>query len=413
MNTLGVWWGRKQVGVLEQIAERSREYSFRYASDASRAISLALPLRQEPFGVFASRAFFEALLPEGPLRERIAAQIRVAASDSFGLLAELGRDCAGALQILEGTRMSEPAAVEWLDDEQLDDLITGLPRHPLGIQGNDQRMRLSLAGVQNKAVLVRDDSGRFGRPLNGMPSTHILKPEPAEEVYPGLASNEFFCMQLAARCALPTANVEMRSIGAMPCLIVERYDRLRSTWPPARVHQEDLCQALGIPPEFKYQHHDQRLPSYRGLAELLDAHSALPGIDRLTAAYSAVFHFLVGNADAHAKNVSLVHDADGVRLAPLYDIVSTAAYPELSGELALAIGDEFAPGAIGPAQWSDLAEDFGLNPSQFARARRQLVEAISREARGLRDEALAGGWHHSCVDAILETIAARAPQAGP
>jgi serine/threonine-protein kinase HipA len=409
MSSLGVWWDRHQVGALEQLGERSREYTFRYTGGA-RAISLALPVRQEPYGVFESRAFFEALLPEGTLRERIASQLKVASSDSFGLLAELGRDCAGALQILEGTRMSEVPSVDWLDDGQLDTLIAELPRHPLGVREGDERMRLSLAGVQNKAVLVQGESHRYGRPLSGMPSTHIFKPEPADAVYPGLAVNEFFCMRLAELCGLPTASVEIRSIGGGQCLIVERYDRDRSVWPPRRVHQEDLCQALGIPPDFKYQRPDQRLPSYRALAELLDGNSAAPGVDRLRAATAIVFHFLVGNADAHAKNISLVHHGDGVRLAPLYDVVSTAAYPELNRDLAISIGDKFDPDAIGPTQWQDLAGDFGLNAGQFARTRSSLADRVSRTAAELRTEALADGWHDPRIETVLETVSARAAQ---
>ncbi len=139
----------------------------------------------------------------------------------------------------------------------------------------------------------------------------------------------------------------------------------------------------------------------------MTANSLDPGRDRLTAANAAVFHFLVGNADAHAKNISLLHLPGGVRLAPLYDVVCTAAYPDLSREMALSIGDELDPDAISSVSWSDLADDFDLNVSAFTRARRQLVEQVAAEAATLRDHALAGGWHDPCIDRILEVIAAR------
>jgi serine/threonine-protein kinase HipA len=255
------------------------------------------------------------------VREQIANQLKLAASDSYGLLAEIGRDCAGALQILEAKRVSETPSVLWLDDEGLDALIDELPRHPLGMDAQDQRLRLSLAGVQNKAVLVRDSAGKFGKPLNGLPSSHILKPEPPGEDYPGLAANEYFCMRLAKRCGLSAAQVELKAVAGRPCLIVQRFDRELSSFPPNRIHQEDLCQALGLTPDFKYQKEGWRLPSYLALSELLDEHSPSPGLDRLAGAQTAVFHFLVGNADAHAKNISLMHYADGARLAPLYDVV--------------------------------------------------------------------------------------------
>jgi serine/threonine-protein kinase HipA len=126
------------------------------------------------------------------------------------------------------------------------------------------------------------------------------------------------------------------------------------------------------------------LPSYRALADLLNQHSSSPGLDRLAGAQAAIFHFLVGNADAHAKDISLMHLRDDVRLAPLYDVVSTAAYPDLSTELALSIGDELNPDAIKSAHWSDLAFDFGLNAGAFERARRQLAETVATEAPKLR-----------------------------
>lgn len=407
--SLGVYWDGEEVGRLERTDERSREYAFQYTQPA-RSISLSLPMSQQQFSPAESRPFFEALLPEGAVRERIASQLKLAASDSYGLLTELSRDCAGALQIVEAKPMSEPPMVQWLDDRELDALIEELPQHPLGMRVADERLRLSLAGVQHKAVLVRDGSGRFGKPLDGTPSSHILKPELRGSEYPGLASNEYFCMRLAARCGLSSAGVELITAAGRPCLVVERFDREQVTLSHHRLHQEDLCQALGLTPDFKYQRAGWRLPSYRALAELLDLNSPWPGLDRLAGAQAAVFHFLVGNADAHAKNISLLHVRDGVRLAPLYDVVSTAAYPELSTELALSVGDELNPDAITQVHWSDLANDFGLNPGSFERVRRELVDTVAVEAPRLRDEARAQGWHDPSIEEILDVIAARAPR---
>lgn len=407
--SLGVYWDGDEIGRLQRVDERSREYFFKY-TPPMRAISLSLPISEGPFTPAQSRPFFEALLPEGGVRERIASQLKLATSDSYGLLSELGRDCAGALQILEAERMSETPSVHWLDSSELDALIRQLPRHPLGLHAEDQHLRLSLAGVQNKAVLVRDEAGVFGKPLDGMPSTHILKPEPPNGDYPGLATNEFFCMRLAARCGLAAAEVELIELASRPCVVVRRFDRDLSSFPPMRVHQEDLCQALGLTPDFKYQREGWTLPSYAALATLLDAHSPSPGLDRLAGAQSAVFNFLLGNADAHAKNISLIHGADGVHLAPLYDVVCTAAYPQLDKRLALSIGDELDPDSITSIHFADLAGDFSLSATGFERERRDLSERVAVQSALLREEALEAGWHHPCIERVREVIASRVPR---
>jgi serine/threonine-protein kinase HipA len=410
VSLLGVYRDGVEVGRLERSDERPSEYAFRYVG-RPRAISLSLPLQGEPFHAARSRPFFEGLLPEGAIRERLATRLKLAGGDSYGLLAKLGADCAGALQIAEDKRELGSPAVGWLGEGELDTLVQELPRHPLGMTTEDERLRLSLAGVQHKAVLVRDGAGRFGEPLDGMPSTHILKPEIPAGDYSGLARNECFCMRLAMRCGLPAARVELVRAAGRPCLVVERFDREPASepgGPPRRRHQEDLCQALGLLPSFKYQREGWRVPSYGALAELLDAHSPQPGLDRLAGARAAVMNFLLGNADAHAKNISLLHTPEGARLAPLYDVVCTAAYPELDTELSLSVGDELNPEAITSIHWSDLAEDFGLQPRAFERERRRLVDLARAQASRLRAEAHTGGWHHPCIDTILDVIAERA-----
>jgi serine/threonine-protein kinase HipA len=243
-----------------------------------------------------------------------------------------------------------------------------------------------------------------------MPSTHILKPQPDDDEYPDIAVNEYFCMRLADKCGLAVANVELITADTRPCLVVERFDRDTGITPTRRLHQEDLCQALRLTPDFKYQKPDWAIPSYAALAQLLDEHSLRPGADRLAGARAAVFNFLVANADAHAKNISLLHETSGIRLAPLYDVVCTGAYPDLNNELALGIGDEFDPLKIGAAQWSDLAYDFRLNPRAFERQRLRLAHLVPAQATDLAQQAHAEGWHRPIIDALVTMISRRAKQ---
>ncbi|WCB96502.1 Serine/threonine-protein kinase toxin HipA [Baekduia alba] len=401
--SLIVAWDGRQVGQLDQHSERSREFTYTY-TDASRALSLSLPTTQTTFSAVESRPFFEALLPEGVVREQIAGQLKLPAGDSYGLLAALGRDCAGAIQIFETRRLSDTPSVAWLDADGMDQLIEDLPGRPLGLLAADGRLRLSLAGVQRKAVLVRDAGGRYGEPLNGMPTTHILKPQPKDDNYPAIAINEHFCMSLAARCGLGAAKVELATFADRPCLVVERFDRDLAAAPVRRRHQEDLCQALGITPDFKYQQRGWRLPSFAGVAQLLADHGARPGADRLAVAEATVFNLLVGNADAHAKNMSLLHEDGRVRLAPLYDVVSTAAYPELNQDLALGIGGAFTVEEIGPDAWARFASDLGLGARAFAARRAALAKRVQAEARTLRGEALRDGWHDPVIDTVISVV---------
>jgi serine/threonine-protein kinase HipA len=211
---------------------------------------------------------------------------------------------------------------------------------------------------------------------------------------------------------LPAAEVELIEAAGRPWLVVSRFDRDRATTPARRVHQEDLCQAIGLIPGYKYAAPDRPRPSFRDLGEVLRDHGALPGLDRIAVGRMATFNFLIGNADAHGKNVSVLHDGTGrVRLAPLYDLVSTAAFPGLDATLAMSIGDEFDPGEVTAISFDDLASDLGLTATIFARDRRRLVAATRERAVELVERARHEGWHAGGLDAIVRTIEARAAQA--
>jgi serine/threonine-protein kinase HipA len=183
-------------------------------------------------------------------------------------------------------------------------------------------VRISLAGVQEKLVLTKMPDGAWGRPIDGTPSTHILKPELAE--YPLTVENEAFCMRFARHLGLPTAAVETTEIAGRKLIVVERYDRVvEPDGAVRRLHQEDFCQATGTPPHKKYE--DDGGPSLRRVADILQATAAPASAELLVAAVAA--HVLIGNGDAHGKNYSLLYRSNGVlELAPLYDLMSTLHY---------------------------------------------------------------------------------------
>lgn len=223
-------------------------------AESRRAIvlSVSLPVEQARFSNARTRPFFEGLLPEGTIKEQIARERGVSASNAFGLLAEIGAECAGAVVIVPTGMEPAPsttAAVRWLSPEELEAALAALPSHPLGV-GND--VRLSLGGMQQKLVVTRAPSGKFGQPLGGAPSTHIIKPSLSG--WEDIAANEAFCLRVAACCRLESSRATVEVVGDTPCLIVERFDRtLTDDLRIERVHQEDFCQALGLLPESKYE----------------------------------------------------------------------------------------------------------------------------------------------------------------
>jgi serine/threonine-protein kinase HipA len=328
-DELAVWMYGKNVATIVRERGRPRLAYTQEALDnfqlGTPLLSLSLPLTNRQYPQGTVRPFLDGLLPEGEARKSIARDVGVGETDTFGLIRELGRDCAGAIVIQP---MDEAAPIrptiltaEKLEPEELETLVRELKSAPLGVGG---RVRISLAGVQEKLVLTRMLDGSWGRPVDGTPSTHILKPEIA--AYPETVENEAFCMRVAKRLGLDVANVETTVVGARKLIVVERYDRIIDGGGSVeRVHQEDFCQATGTAPDLKYEENGG--PSLKRIASILEG-VAIPGsLDTLLR--SVTVNSMIGNGDAHAKNFSLLHNPDeSLQLTPLYDLMSTLYYED-------------------------------------------------------------------------------------
>lgn len=305
----------------------------------SPVISCSLPVSDRPQ---PASAFLEGLLPEGQTRNTLAAQRDLLASDTWGLLASFGRDVAGAMVIRDPAAhdaQRQPRADAYEDPDQLAADVAALPDHPLGVHDDSE---LSLPGLQDKLLLVAVDEGiGWGRPVAGLPSTHICKPDPLR--HPGVVQREAEALRLARVVGLTTIDPQLVEIDDRPCLIVDRYDRTQSdSGALRRIHQEDLCQATGVDPRekqgrVKYQEHGG--PGFVDAARLLldratDAENELRQL-----AGAMVFTVMIGNSDAHARNLSLLLDPPGaVRLAPLYDTVPTMLFDKLKVRCGMWIG---------------------------------------------------------------------------
>jgi serine/threonine-protein kinase HipA len=337
-DDLTVWLYGINTATITEVRNRLRLV---YTGDAlieyalgTPVLSVALPLTDVHFAQGPTRAFLDGLLPEGESRRVIAEDFNLRATDTYGLIRALGRDCAGAIIVQPSGEPPPPDAstttADPLNDDALADLVKNLRSAPLGVS---DRVRISLAGVQEKLLLTRMPDGRWGRPVDGTPSTHILKPEIRD--YPNTVQNETFCMRLARSLGLETAEVETTEIAGRRLIVVRRYDRkIGENGSVQRIHQEDFCQATSMLPKQKYQ--EDGGPSLLKLSQVLRS-VAVPGsVEALLSA--TIANVLVGNGDAHAKNFSLLHHRDGkITLAPLYDVMSSLYYND--DRLAMYIDD--------------------------------------------------------------------------
>jgi serine/threonine-protein kinase HipA len=242
--------------------------------------------------------------------------------------------------------------------------------HPLGVDPESD-IRISLAGAQNKTVLVVEGT-RIGRPRGTTPSTHILKPAPREQ-FPDLVSNEALCMALARSAGLDVCDVDIVHIGTALALLVSRYDRENQSGRVRRIHQEDFCQALRVPPNRKYQANGG--PDLLRMTELLNRISADVASDVDEFIDRLAFNFMISNADAHAKNSAVLYGPEP-RLAPGYDLVSTEVYPEVNRELATSIGGEYRPKQITADHWRRELVRLNLNVARYSQRLAQFAPRV-------------------------------------
>ena len=404
---LEVWLFAERVGTLALIDGR---LNFRYAPDwLSRphavTLSSSLPLQAEPFDDHHTRPFFAGLLPEGQLRRLIAQQFQVSSQNDFALLDHIGGECAGAVTLLDpGQPLSSQEHdhdVQWLSDDEIVAILDELPHRPM-LAGKDG-LRLSLAGAQDKLPVVFEGD-RIGLPRNGTPSSHILKP--AIRTLADTVINECFCLALAEAMRLKPAKSQVRSVLGRQFLMVERYDRVvNAQGQRQRLHQEDFCQALGVVPEMKYQN--------EGGPDLAQCFDLVRRVTRPSAPHIlrmldyVIFNAFIGNHDAHAKNFSLLYMGKSAVLAPLYDVLSTAVYPNLTPKMAMKIGGKYKFSEVQARHWDQFLEAVGLSRAQARKRILALAKSMPITARELRSDPSRGFTTHAVVEQIVTLIEQR------
>ena len=357
-----------------------RSFDFRTAREAferfelgSTVLSESVPLDPVPSRSRADRrrTYFAELLPEGRILTRLAAAIDVREHDVVPLLAAYGRDVAGAVQIYDPDRPGEPRAphITHLGEDGVGRLLRDVQAQPLGnapISGKS-----SLAGVQEK-IVVAWVGASWHQVHDGYPSTHIIKPVPAD--HPNLVFDEEYGTRLARLAGLTDRAAWLQDFGGVPGLVIERYDR---TPDGGRIQQEDFNQALGARGDQKYQVIGGQV-SLRRIAGVFAARGEVAGLTRLLDQVTVAI--AIGNLDLHAKNLSLLHPADGPpELAPAYDVVPLRHHDN-DGELALAVNGRYLHASLRVDDVIAEAQSWGLrDPAPQVMRLLERIQAIATD----------------------------------
>jgi serine/threonine-protein kinase HipA len=380
------------------------QYDSQWLECSKIPLSLSLPLRPEPFLDDESHPFFANLLPEEKIRAVIARNLSVSLNNDYGLLERIGGDCAGAVSLFRehADPQSEPGRYRQLSPDELAAIIRELPQRPL--LAGEKGIRLSLAGAQKKLPVYYDDEN-YHLGYGAFPSNYIIKP--AIEDLDGTVENEAFCMALAHELGLDVPRTFIHQHEETRVFVIKRYDRVTTTAGTKRLHQEDFCQALGIPPEFKYE--SEGGPSLAACFNLVRNVSIRSGKDVLSLLNWVIFNYLIGNSDAHGKNISLLLLPEGPILAPFYDLLSTRIYAHygLASSLAMKIGGISDPDSLQKKHWEQFAEEVGIKPRLVLTR----VAELAKRIEDIRLQLFKGPFAQYTCDALYRLMETMGEQA--
>ena len=351
------------------------------SSPGAYPLSLNLPLRETVFRDPVVESFFSNLLPDERIRDTVARILHVSRENTFGLLKHIGADCAGAVSFYppgQTPRSLQKPVYRELSNEEAYRILDGLAQRPLDV--GDKGVRISGAGSQEKLVACVHD-GRIALPLYGTPSTHIVKP--AIPAFPDSVFNELFCMKLAGRCGLPAADCDVLPLNGEAFYVVTRFDRETVDGVTVRLHQEDFCQLLNVPPKFKYQ--EDGGPGIEDCLRRMED-MRLPADDRLHFVRMVLFNFLIGNCDAHAKNYAVLYRDGRPSFAPAYDVLSTMIYDAIDKRFAMTIGGENRMGMLTRGHFEAMAKSCGMKPKLVLHELDDLASSLPKTAQTLSDE---------------------------
>jgi serine/threonine-protein kinase HipA len=415
-NQLIVLLDGREVGTVHyKDARLSFTYSDTWRNDPNAyPLSLSMPLGSGTHGHARIEAFLWGLLPDNDrILQNWGKRFQVSPKNVFRLIANVGEDCAGAVQFIRPERLdallteSTAKEVAWLTEDDVAERLSALRADHSAWRAARDTGQFSLAGAQPKTALLFERK-RWGVPSGRIPTTHILKPPTGE--WDGHAENEHFSLQLARAVGLIVPNSNVLHFKDEIAIVVERYDRARNAGKWSRIHQEDMCQALGLHPTRKYE--SDGGPGVRKITELLRDQSSSPDLDVQSLLDAIAFNWLIAGTDAHAKNYSLLLGGGGtVRLAPFYDLASILPYRavDLSKvKLAMKIGGEYRLRNIGLRHWQRLATELRLDDARLIDGLRAMAQAIPDQAAAVLKQIEGEGLSHVTITRSSDQLKTRA-----
>ena len=415
-NQLTALLDGREVGTVHYKDSRlSFTYSDAWRNDPNAyPLSLSMPLGSTTHGHARIEAFLWGLLPDNDrVLQNWGKRFQVSPKNVFRLITHVGEDCAGAIQFVTPERLealiAEPIAreIQWLTEEDVAERLRTLRADHSAWRAASDTGQFSLAGAQPKTALLFERK-RWGVPSGRIPTTHILKPPTGE--WDGHAENEHFSLQLARALGLIVPNSSVLRFQDEIAIVVERYDRAHAGNIWLRIHQEDMCQALGLHPTRKYENDGG--PGIQRIVALLRERSSSPDEDVQSFLDAIAFNWLIAGTDAHAKNYSLLLGQNGtVRLAPLYDLASILPYPsvEISKvKLAMKIGGEYRLRNIGLRHWQRLAAELRLDGAKLIDRIRVMAQAMPDQAAATQEQIEGEGLSHVTITRLSRRLRARA-----
>jgi serine/threonine-protein kinase HipA len=364
-------------------------------------LSSSLPARDEPYSHASTSAYVEGLLPQGERRRLLAAELGIDADDGFALIAEIGRDCPGAVGFLpedEPMLAADPDSIAWLGDAELAEVVQAPPRRHFDPRV-EQRMRFALPGERHKLALHRDQrSGRWAWPQPGLPSTHVVKPE--DDEHPDIVANELFCSRVVEKARLRATETAVETIGGRRCFVSKRFDRNPTKGETETFHQESFAQALGFRPG---EQGDGDGPDLGAACGLMRA-TADPE-EAIYVLAAAFCNYLLGNGDSHGENFSLLFSQEGTLIGPWTDIASTVVYHDdvhtgLTVDLDYTRDSELR-------DLEEIAEECGLALESCRGVAGNVATHVSGAMLPVVKRSKREGWHCPVIDEIIQLAAER------